>query len=44
MFETMAIQVEQLLARLIGGSEKMAEYIHSVGVPSLSAALMHILQ
>ncbi|XP_030891418.1 LOW QUALITY PROTEIN: Golgi SNAP receptor complex member 1-like [Leptonychotes weddellii] len=44
MFETMAIEIEQLLARLIGVNDKMAEYTNSAGVPSLNAALMHTLQ
>ncbi|KAM5273098.1 Golgi SNAP receptor complex member 1 isoform 1-T1 [Ctenodactylus gundi] len=44
MFETMAIEIEQLLARLTGVNDKMAEYTNSTGVPSLNAALMHTLQ
>lgn len=40
----MAIEIEQLLARLTGVNDKMAEYTHSAGVPSLNAALMHTLQ
>ncbi|GAB1296482.1 Golgi SNAP receptor complex member 1 [Apodemus speciosus] len=44
MFETMAIEIEQLLARLTGINDKMAEYTHNAGVPSLNAALMHTLQ
>nr|XP_045015582.1 Golgi SNAP receptor complex member 1 isoform X2 [Jaculus jaculus] len=44
MFETMAIEIEQLLARLTGVNDKMAEYANSAGVPSLNAALMHTLQ
>uniref|UniRef100_A0AC11D3D0 Golgi SNAP receptor complex member 1 n=1 Tax=Ovis aries TaxID=9940 RepID=A0AC11D3D0_SHEEP len=44
MFETMAIEIEQLLARLTGVNDKMAEYTSSAGVPSLNAALMHTLQ
>ncbi|XP_063107161.1 Golgi SNAP receptor complex member 1 isoform X3 [Cavia porcellus] len=44
MFETMAIEIEQLLARLTGINDKMAEYTNSAGVPSLNAALMHTLQ
>uniref|UniRef100_A0A8D1JSA0 Golgi SNAP receptor complex member 1 n=2 Tax=Sus scrofa TaxID=9823 RepID=A0A8D1JSA0_PIG len=44
MFETMAIEIEQLLARLTGVNDKMAEYTNSAGVPSLNAALMHTLQ
>uniref|UniRef100_A0A2I3G0P2 Golgi SNAP receptor complex member 1 n=1 Tax=Nomascus leucogenys TaxID=61853 RepID=A0A2I3G0P2_NOMLE len=44
MFETMAIEIEQLLARLTGVNDKMAEYTNSAGVPSLNAALMYTLQ
>uniref|UniRef100_F6WJ88 Golgi SNAP receptor complex member 1 n=1 Tax=Callithrix jacchus TaxID=9483 RepID=F6WJ88_CALJA len=44
MFETMAIEIEQLLARLTGVNDKMAEYTNSTGVPSLNTALMHTLQ
>ncbi|XP_036622875.1 Golgi SNAP receptor complex member 1 isoform X2 [Trichosurus vulpecula] len=44
MFETMAVEIEQLLARLTGVNDKMAEYTNSAGVPSLNAALMHTLQ
>uniref|UniRef100_A0A8C0GY22 Golgi SNAP receptor complex member 1 n=1 Tax=Chelonoidis abingdonii TaxID=106734 RepID=A0A8C0GY22_CHEAB len=44
MFETMAVEIEQLLGRLTGINDKMAEYTNSTGVPSLNAALMHTLQ
>uniref|UniRef100_K7FC74 Golgi SNAP receptor complex member 1 n=1 Tax=Pelodiscus sinensis TaxID=13735 RepID=K7FC74_PELSI len=44
MFETMAVEIEQLLGRLTGINDKMAEYTNSAGVPSLNAALMHTLQ
>ncbi|NWV31245.1 GOSR1 protein, partial [Grantiella picta] len=44
MFETMAVEIEQLLGKLTGINDKMAEYTNSAGVPSLNAALMHTLQ
>ncbi|XP_050784977.1 Golgi SNAP receptor complex member 1 isoform X2 [Gopherus flavomarginatus] len=44
MFETMAVEIEQLLGRLTGINDKMVEYTNSAGVPSLNAALMHTLQ
>ncbi|XP_072445869.1 Golgi SNAP receptor complex member 1 isoform X1 [Chiloscyllium punctatum] len=44
MFETMAVEIEQLLAKLTGVNDKMAEYTSSPGVTSLNAALMHTLQ
>ncbi|KAK2094842.1 hypothetical protein P7K49_026258 [Saguinus oedipus] len=44
MFETMAIEIEQLLARLTGVNDKMAEYAKSTDVPSLNTALVHTLQ
>ncbi|XP_053131147.1 Golgi SNAP receptor complex member 1 isoform X1 [Hemicordylus capensis] len=44
MFETMAVEIEQLLGKLMGINDKMAEYTSSAGVPSLNAALMHTLQ
>ncbi|XP_061461013.1 Golgi SNAP receptor complex member 1 isoform X3 [Rhineura floridana] len=44
MFETMAVEIEQLLGKLTGINDKMAEYANSAGVPSLNAALMHTLQ
>ncbi|XP_039222894.1 Golgi SNAP receptor complex member 1 isoform X2 [Crotalus tigris] len=44
MFEAMAVEIEQLLGKLTGVNDKMAEYTNSAGVPSLNAALMHTLQ
>ncbi|XP_067328194.1 Golgi SNAP receptor complex member 1 isoform X1 [Anolis sagrei] len=44
MFETMAVEIEQLLGKLTGINDKMSEYANSAGVPSLNAALMHTLQ
>ncbi|NWR76371.1 GOSR1 protein, partial [Centropus bengalensis] len=44
MFETMAVEIEQLLGKLTGINDKMSEYTNSAGVPSLNAALMHTLQ
>uniref|UniRef100_A0A8C9TJ12 Golgi SNAP receptor complex member 1 n=1 Tax=Scleropages formosus TaxID=113540 RepID=A0A8C9TJ12_SCLFO len=44
MFETMAVEIEQLLAKLTGLNDKMAEYSSAPGVTSLNAALMHTLQ
>ncbi|NXK08762.1 GOSR1 protein, partial [Herpetotheres cachinnans] len=44
MFETMAVEIEQLLGKLTGINDKMAEYTNSAGVLSLNAALMHTLQ
>ncbi|XP_040194512.1 Golgi SNAP receptor complex member 1 isoform X1 [Lithobates pipiens] len=44
MFETMAVEIEQLLAKLTGVNDKMAEYSSTAGVTSINAALMHTLQ
>ncbi|XP_076831964.1 Golgi SNAP receptor complex member 1 isoform X1 [Brachyhypopomus gauderio] len=44
MFETMSVEIEQLLAKLTGVNDKMAEYASTPGVTSLNAALMHTLQ
>ncbi|XP_032902207.1 Golgi SNAP receptor complex member 1 isoform X1 [Amblyraja radiata] len=44
MFDTMAVEIEQLLAKLTGVNDKMAEYTSTPGVTSLNAALMHTLQ
>ncbi|KAF7244398.1 Golgi SNAP receptor complex member 1 [Varanus komodoensis] len=44
MFETMAVEIEQLLGKLTGVNDKMADYANSAGVPSLNAALLHTLQ
>ncbi|XP_026082202.1 Golgi SNAP receptor complex member 1 isoform X1 [Carassius auratus] len=44
MFETMSVEIEQLLAKLTGVNDNMAEYTSTPGVTSLNAALMHTLQ
>ncbi|XP_055751786.1 Golgi SNAP receptor complex member 1-like isoform X2 [Salvelinus fontinalis] len=44
MFETMSVEIEQLLAKLTGVNDKMAEYTSTPGVTCLNAALMHTLQ
>ncbi|MBN3322569.1 GOSR1 protein, partial [Atractosteus spatula] len=44
MFETMAVEIEQLLTKLTGVNDKMAEYTSTPGAASLNAALMHTLQ
>ncbi|XP_069471344.1 Golgi SNAP receptor complex member 1 isoform X2 [Ambystoma mexicanum] len=44
MFETMAVEIEQLLAKLTGVNDKMAEYSSTPGTASVNAALMHTLQ
>ncbi|XP_030632979.1 Golgi SNAP receptor complex member 1 isoform X4 [Chanos chanos] len=44
MFDTMSVEIEQLLAKLTGVNDKMAEYTSAPGVSSLNAALMHTLQ
>ncbi|XP_056612467.1 Golgi SNAP receptor complex member 1 [Triplophysa dalaica] len=44
MFDTMSVEIEQLLAKLTGVNDKMAEYTSTPGVTSLNAALMHTLQ
>uniref|UniRef100_A0A3P8XT98 Golgi SNAP receptor complex member 1 n=1 Tax=Esox lucius TaxID=8010 RepID=A0A3P8XT98_ESOLU len=44
MFETMSVEIEQLLAKLTGVNDKMAEYTSTPAVTSLNAALMHTLQ
>uniref|UniRef100_A0A8B9HIW2 Golgi SNAP receptor complex member 1 n=1 Tax=Astyanax mexicanus TaxID=7994 RepID=A0A8B9HIW2_ASTMX len=44
MFETMSVEIEQLLAKLTGINDKMAEYASTPGVTSHNAALMHTLQ
>ncbi|KAG9333960.1 hypothetical protein JZ751_009364 [Albula glossodonta] len=44
MFETMAVEIEQLLTKLTGVNDKMAEYSSAPGVTSINAALMHTLQ
>uniref|UniRef100_A0AAY4D5I8 Golgi SNAP receptor complex member 1 n=1 Tax=Denticeps clupeoides TaxID=299321 RepID=A0AAY4D5I8_9TELE len=44
MFDTMSVEIEQLLAKLTAVNDKMAEYSSTPGVTSLNAALMHTLQ
>ncbi|XP_030078172.1 Golgi SNAP receptor complex member 1 isoform X1 [Microcaecilia unicolor] len=44
MFETMAVEIEQLLTKLTGVNDKMTEYSSTAGVTSINAALMHTLQ
>ncbi|KAK0140049.1 Golgi SNAP receptor complex member 1 [Merluccius polli] len=44
MFDTMSVEIEQLLAKLTGVNDKMAEYTSTPGAASLNAALMHTLQ
>ncbi|XP_051535958.1 Golgi SNAP receptor complex member 1 isoform X2 [Myxocyprinus asiaticus] len=44
MIETMSVEIEQLLAKLTGVNDKLAEYTSTPGVTSLNAALMHTLQ
>ncbi|CAG6004069.1 unnamed protein product [Menidia menidia] len=44
MFDTMSVEIEQLLAKLTAVNDKMAEYTNTPGSSSLNAALMHTLQ
>uniref|UniRef100_A0A667WU05 Golgi SNAP receptor complex member 1 n=1 Tax=Myripristis murdjan TaxID=586833 RepID=A0A667WU05_9TELE len=44
MFDTMSVEIEQLLAKLTAVNDKMAEYTSTPGTASLNAALMHTLQ
>uniref|UniRef100_A0A8D3BYD4 Golgi SNAP receptor complex member 1 n=1 Tax=Scophthalmus maximus TaxID=52904 RepID=A0A8D3BYD4_SCOMX len=44
MFDTMSVELEQLLAKLTAVNDKMAEYTNAPGTSSLNAALMHTLQ
>uniref|UniRef100_A0AAV2J4S6 Golgi SNAP receptor complex member 1 n=1 Tax=Knipowitschia caucasica TaxID=637954 RepID=A0AAV2J4S6_KNICA len=44
MFDTMSVELEQLLSKLTAVNDKMAEYTNTPGSASLSAALMHTLQ
>ncbi|TNN34941.1 Golgi SNAP receptor complex member 1 [Liparis tanakae] len=44
MFDTMSVEMEQLLAKLTLVNDKMAEYTNTPGTASLNAALMHTLQ
>ncbi|XP_072033423.1 Golgi SNAP receptor complex member 1-like [Amphiura filiformis] len=44
MFDTMAMEIESLLAKLTETNDKMADYAGSVSAASPSAALLHTLQ
>uniref|UniRef100_A0A3Q3GZY5 Golgi SNAP receptor complex member 1 n=1 Tax=Labrus bergylta TaxID=56723 RepID=A0A3Q3GZY5_9LABR len=44
MFDTMSVEIEQLLSKLTGVNDKMAEYTNASGTTSINAALMHTLQ
>uniref|UniRef100_A0A669EBU6 Golgi SNAP receptor complex member 1 n=2 Tax=Oreochromis TaxID=8139 RepID=A0A669EBU6_ORENI len=44
MFDTMSVEIEQLLAKLTAVNDKMAEYTNAPGAAALNAALMHTLQ
>jgi len=44
MFETMVVELEDLLNHLSRCNEKMSDYTHSLGVNSGSAALLHTMQ
>ncbi|KAI9538538.1 Golgi SNAP receptor complex member 1 [Dissostichus eleginoides] len=44
MFDTMSVEIEQLLSKLTAVNDKMAEYTNAPGSTSLNAALMHTLQ
>ncbi|XP_067362553.1 Golgi SNAP receptor complex member 1 isoform X2 [Channa argus] len=44
MFDTMSVEIEQLLTKLIAVNDKMAEFTNTPGTASLNAALMHTLQ
>ncbi|CAJ1065578.1 Golgi SNAP receptor complex member 1 28 kDa [Xyrichtys novacula] len=44
MFDTMSVEIEQLLAKLTAVNDKMAEYTNAPGTTSINAALMHTLQ
>ncbi|KAM6946308.1 Golgi SNAP receptor complex member 1 [Aplochiton taeniatus] len=44
MFDTISVEIEQLLAKLTGLNDKMAEYTSTPGVSAPNAALMHTLQ
>nr|XP_033488227.1 Golgi SNAP receptor complex member 1 isoform X2 [Epinephelus lanceolatus] len=44
MFDTMSVEIEQLLAKLTAVNDKMAEYTNAPSTASLNAALMHTLQ
>lgn len=44
MFDTMAMEISQLLAKLTEVNDRMVEYTQSISVSSPSAALLHTLQ
>ncbi|XP_071848759.1 Golgi SNAP receptor complex member 1-like isoform X1 [Apostichopus japonicus] len=44
MFDTMAMEIEQLLAKLTEVNDKMSEYTNSISMSSPSSALLHTLQ
>ncbi|KAF6020002.1 GOSR1 [Bugula neritina] len=44
MFETMVVELEELLARLSRINDKMVDYTHNLGMNSGSAALLHTMQ
>nr|XP_006817928.1 PREDICTED: Golgi SNAP receptor complex member 1-like [Saccoglossus kowalevskii] len=44
MFDTMAMEIEQLLTKLTGINDKMAEYTSNMAMSTPSAALLHTLQ
>ncbi|KAK3589800.1 hypothetical protein CHS0354_015804 [Potamilus streckersoni] len=44
MFETMAMEIEQLLTKLAEINDRMAEYTQNISMTSPSAALLHTLQ
>ncbi|XP_046548919.1 Golgi SNAP receptor complex member 1-like isoform X1 [Haliotis rubra] len=44
MFDTMAMEIKQLLAKLSGVNERMVEYTQNISMSSPSAALLHTLQ
>ncbi|KAK3084664.1 hypothetical protein FSP39_017144 [Pinctada imbricata] len=44
MFDTMAMEIEQLLTKLHEVNDRMADYTQNVGTNSPSAALLHTLQ
>nr|XP_011432817.1 Golgi SNAP receptor complex member 1 [Crassostrea gigas] len=44
MFDTMAMEIEQLLSKLQETNDRMADYTQNIGTNSPSAALLHTLQ
>ncbi|XP_067927827.1 Golgi SNAP receptor complex member 1-like isoform X2 [Watersipora subatra] len=44
MFETMVVELEELLARLSRSNDKMMDYTQNLGMNSGSAALLHTMQ